>query len=101
MIRLSEPLGLSAEFTGVAGYIVLINVLLACFNIIPIPPLDGSKVIIPFLPFGLQQKYRAFGMYLERLGFVSLFFLIFIFMLILQKPFFMLVAFVQQVLIGG
>ena len=38
-------------------YIVIINLVLMVFNLIPIPPLDGSKIILPFLPYHLQEKY--------------------------------------------
>lgn len=43
-----------------------INILLAAFNLIPIPPLDGSKVLSEFLP----QDARAAFMRLERFGFL-------------------------------
>ena len=100
IIRSGSMLGLSPEFMSMAGYIVSINVLLALFNIIPLPPLDGSKVIIPFLPFTLQQKYRSFAISIERMGFLSLFFMISIFMFVLSNPFFALVNYVQTLLIG-
>jgi Zn-dependent protease len=48
VIRFSEALGLSLAFAEMAGYIVFINILLALFNAIPFPPLDGSKIIVPF-----------------------------------------------------
>ncbi|HEX7724746.1 MAG TPA: site-2 protease family protein [Candidatus Paceibacterota bacterium] len=32
------------------GYIVIINIVLAIFNLIPLPPLDGSKILYFFLP---------------------------------------------------
>jgi len=53
---LSQPISL------IFGYIVLINCLLAVFNLIPIPPLDGSKILITFLP----ARYAAA---LERIEF--------------------------------
>jgi Zn-dependent protease len=34
----------------VFGYIVIINIVLAIFNLIPLPPLDGSKILYYFLP---------------------------------------------------
>ena len=36
---------------------VSINVGLGLFNLIPLPPLDGSKVIMPFLPFNAKQWF--------------------------------------------
>ena len=46
--------------------IVQINLLLMIFNLVPIPPLDGSKVIMPFLPHSVQQKFAQ----LERYGMI-------------------------------
>ena len=46
---------------------IFINLGLAAFNLIPIPPLDGSKVLYAFLPFsGLKYYYwlERYGMYI-------------------------------------
>lgn len=40
----------------IAG-VVSINIGLGVFNLIPLPPLDGSKVIIPFLPYNAKQWF--------------------------------------------
>ncbi len=49
-----------------AYYGCTINIFLALFNLIPIPPLDGSHLVAAFLPYRLLQYYR----YLEPFGFV-------------------------------
>lgn len=54
---LFEPL-LRMSATSVA-----INYALAFFNLIPLPPLDGSKVVESFLPYDLAQKYESVAQY--------------------------------------
>lgn len=46
--------------------IVYTNVLLAIFNLLPIPPLDGSKVLSAFLPQSLAIRYESLRRELER-----------------------------------
>jgi len=48
---ISEPLSLMC-YLGVK-----INIGLGIFNLLPIPPLDGSKVIVKFLPLSLRVSY--------------------------------------------
>ncbi len=42
---------------------IWLNLLLAFFNVIPIPPLDGSHILYHFLPLSLRERYRAFSQY--------------------------------------
>ena len=48
------------------GYSVLINLVLAVFNLIPIPPLDGSKMLAMLLPVSLRLQYAR----IERFGMI-------------------------------
>lgn len=38
---------------------ISINIGLGVFNLIPLPPLDGSKIIMPFLPYNAKQWFRS------------------------------------------
>ena len=42
---------------GAFAVIVQVNLILAVLNLIPLPGLDGSKVLMPFLPLSWQQLY--------------------------------------------
>ena len=53
---------------------IFLNILLAIFNLLPIPPLDGSRVISALLPGPLAYKYGQF----EQYGFLILLGLMFI-----------------------
>jgi Zn-dependent protease len=46
--------------------IVVVNVMLCIFNLIPVPPLDGSKVIAAFLPRSLSMGWNNVRHALER-----------------------------------
>ena len=48
--------------------------MLGIFNLLPIPPLDGSKIIPYFLPQSMQQGWYRF----EQYGFVVLLLLVFV-----------------------
>ncbi len=63
------PLGL-AEILAI---IVYANIMLMIFNLVPIPPLDGSKVLYAVLP---SSAYKIKN-FLERYGFVILLFFVF------------------------
>lgn len=82
LIRVVPLLGFPAydfsnphPFYIISQTIVLLNLVLALFNIIPIPPLDGSKILFEFLPY----RFRYIEEFLERWG--IFFLLLFIFSL--------------------
>jgi Zn-dependent protease len=57
----TSPLGVDLQHIAVAG--IFVNALLAVFNLIPIPPLDGSRVAQYFLPSGALPVYRRLEQY--------------------------------------
>lgn len=57
------------------SYIVYINLLLAIFNLLPVPPLDGSHILFTFLPYSMQN----IKIFLSQYGLFILLFIIFFF----------------------
>ncbi len=62
----------NATLLDICYLIVRINLFLAVFNLIPIPPLDGSKILAELLPY----RYRYIFDWLERYGMLILLLLI-------------------------
>ena len=60
-------------FVYIASTIVFINLILATFNLIPVPPLDGSKIFFSILPYHMRDVRN----FLERNGFFILIFFVF------------------------
>lgn len=67
LIRLFSG-ALSPTFLEVIGFAVYINLMLGLFNLIPLPPLDGAKVLGGVLPSNLAYKYREFENRMAALG---------------------------------
>jgi Zn-dependent protease len=74
-------------------WVVFINLLLAVFNLVPIPPLDGSHVLFAFLP----ASQTEFKLFLQRWGlFILLFFIFF-----LSRFLFPIIQFLYQLIVGA
>ena len=74
------------------GYIVWLNLLLAIFNLIPIPPLDGSHILFTFLP----RAFDGFKVFLYRYGFIILILFIFLFFSLLIP----IISFFYKLIVG-
>jgi len=82
LIRFLPP----SNLTSVLSLFVYFNILLAVFNLMPIPPLDGSKVLFPLLP----PSFSNFIIFMEKYGiFILLFFIFYLFPLISPIIFFL------------
>jgi len=82
------------------GFVVFLNILLAVFNLLPIPPLDGSKVIKPFLPFRFMHAYENFGNTFAQFGFLGTFLFIAVFIFLLFPVFLKIVTFFFTLITG-
>ena len=67
IFRVGSAFGLGGNngFVLIVSIIVLVNIGLAIFNLIPVPPLDGSKILFSLLP----QSLRTVRNFLEQYGF--------------------------------
>lgn len=84
--------GLNIIMSSFLTVIVQINLVLLVFNLVPIPPLDGAKVILPFLPYNWQMKFLQW----ERFGFtLVLLFIFFGFPLIIP-----VISFLFRLIVG-
>jgi Zn-dependent protease len=64
MVRFVQPdFMFFKEFTTMLQVGVYINFGLGFFNLIPLPPLDGSKVVESFISYPAMQKYEQLGRY--------------------------------------
>lgn len=62
----SSPLSVSSLFLKMFLIGITLNIYLAVFNLIPVPPLDGSHIVASLLPSHIGEQYR-------RIGFVGIF----------------------------
>jgi len=67
IIRVSSGLALPTSFYFITSAIVIVNLALGIFNLVPIPPLDGSKILFSFLPesaFAFILNYERYSLIL-------------------------------------
>ena len=92
ILRFSVGFGVSQNFYFIISSIVLVNLALAVFNLIPIPPLDGSKILFNILP-------KSFNPLFEILERYSILFLL-VFILFLSNYLYPVLAFVFHLITG-
>ncbi len=65
----SDLVSLTMVYMGIAG--ISINLVLMILNLLPVPPLDGSRILSAVLPLNIARLFNRF----ERYGFIILLFL--------------------------
>lgn len=61
--RFGAANALGRDYALILGYVVFWNVLLGLFNLIPIPPLDGSKILLGVVPPRVAWNWAQFERY--------------------------------------
>ena len=92
IIRFSAGMAVPAGFNFITSSIVAINLALAVFNLVPIPPLDGSKILFSLLPKSLESIMFLFERY-------SLIFLV-IFIFFFSSYLYPILAYLYQLITG-
>jgi Zn-dependent protease len=92
ILRFTLSMALPAGFYFMVSTIVVVNLALAIFNLIPIPPLDGSKILFSFLPYQFVGVVRLFEQY-------SLVFLV-IFIIFFSDYLYPILAFLYYLMVG-
>ncbi len=65
LIFLTSTLGMQLSYglRSVLWLIVIYNINFGVFNLIPLPPLDGSRILMALLPYEMQYRYAALERY--------------------------------------
>ncbi len=100
LVRFAEVLSLNETFVALAVGIVVLNVFLALFNLVPIPPLDGSKILPRLLPLRAGWKYDEWRARLEQSPFLAFGLVILAFILFLGEPLYRFSMAISQLLLG-
>lgn len=92
ILRFSVNFSVPVGFHFIISSIVIVNLALAIFNLVPIPPLDGSKILFNILP-------RSFSAFIELLEKYSIIFFI-VFIVFLADYLFPILSFLYHIITG-
>jgi len=92
IIRLGLKFSLPIGFYFITSAIVIVNLGLAIFNLVPIPPLDGSKILFSLFPTSISENLLALEQYA--------FFLLLIFIVFFSEYLYPILAFLFHFLTG-
>lgn len=92
ILRFSQGLNVPAGFSFIVTSIVLVNLSLGIFNLVPIPPLDGSKILFSLLPYSFHEVIN----FLEKYSLI----LVIVFVVFLSNSLFPILAFLFNLITG-
>jgi Zn-dependent protease len=95
VIRMLSPGADEVLFSILATFLV-VNISFFAFNMIPFPPLDGSRVLYAFAPDGVRNVMER----IEGMGFTAIIFFMLLFYTLLSEPFVRLINFLVSFLTG-
>jgi Zn-dependent protease len=62
-MRIAGNQSVITPLVGILFFMMVINFMLAIFNLIPVPPLDGHWIVAGLLPPGAAESFRRLGRY--------------------------------------
>lgn len=103
VVGAAPALGLPGQFQEIGLWIVYINLFLAFFNLLPFPPLDGSKVITPILGLfstEIMWQYQRISRVLEQNSLVAFTVIIIAVLFVIGTPLFRFTQWVAELLLS-
>ncbi len=92
ILRISQGMNVPVGFDFIITSIVLVNLSLGIFNLVPIPPLDGSKILFSLLPDSFHEVIN----FLERYSLI----LVIVFVVFLSNFLYPILAFLYHLITG-
>tara|TARA_B100000745_G_scaffold63630_4_gene37631 strand:+ start:10943 stop:11581 length:639 start_codon:yes stop_codon:yes gene_type:complete len=100
LVRLSPILSLPDKLIELCVMAIALNLFLAFFNLLPIPPLDGSKIWPMFLSHDWRMKYENLRMKMERNIILSFAVIILLVFYVFGGPLYKITLFLTQSISG-
>ena len=88
-------------FSNLAASVVLVNLSLGLFNLIPIPPLDGYTVLRGLLPLRFSLSFREIEQRIFGQSILTRLVILFVFVYLFSTPFYYLIEWLFHILVGA